>query len=176
MTPWKKATFSDYQTAKCIGPSRRWMCPIIYLRAITSNNEVQPVWICREPEIIYQVTTLWKPVHHSNSRNLWRTNTTVSMALRNKETAFLLFLSPDVLWGAACYTKQKEMRKSVTTYPCQWVNIDFGVKQLVIIIILQIPLLHNTVYIGSIANKSCNNMHRQVIPIKSTTLSMLSTS
>lgn len=73
-----------------------------------------------------------------------------------KETAFFLFLSPDVLWGAACHFKQKEMRKPATTYPRQWVNIDFGVKQLVIVIILQIPLLHNTIYIRSITNKSCN--------------------
>ena len=159
MTRWKNATFSGRQTAKYMGPSLRWMCPIIYLRAIISNNEAQPAWICRQPEIIYQVMTLWKPVHHSDNRNLQRTNTTVNMALRNKETAFLLFLSPHALWGAACYFKQKEMRKLVTTYPCQWVNIDFGVKQLVIIIILQIPLLHNTIYIWSITNKSCNITH-----------------
>lgn len=135
------------------------MCPIIYLRAIISNNEAQPACICRQPEMIYQVMTLWKPVHHSDSRNLQRTNTTVNRALQKKETAFLLFLSPDVLRGAACYFKQKEMRKPVTTYPCQRVNIDFGVKQLVIIIILQIPLLHNTIYIWSITNKSCNITH-----------------
>ena len=67
------------------------------------------------------------------------------------------------------------MRKPVTTYPCQWVNIDFGVKQLVIIIILQIPLLHNTIYIWSITNKSCNITYTSVISIKSTTRPMLFT-
>jgi len=51
------------------------------------------------------------------------------------------------------------MRKPATTYPRQWVNIDFGVKQLVIVIILQIPLLYNTIYIRSITNKSCNIKH-----------------
>lgn len=67
------------------------------------------------------------------------------------------------------------MRKPATTYPRQWVNIDFGVKQLVIVIILQIPLLYNTIYIRSITNKSCNIKHTSYFH-KSTSLPMLSLS
>lgn len=41
-------------------------------------------------------------------------------------------------------------------YPLQWINVNFGVKQLIIIIILEIPLLNYLVDIWSITNKSCN--------------------
>lgn len=41
-------------------------------------------------------------------------------------------------------------------YPLHWIDVNFSVKELIIIIILQIPLLDQTVDVWSIAYEACN--------------------
>lgn len=68
----------------------------------------------------------------------------------------------DTMAGAPVDILNKEviLKMQAITYPLQWINVNFSVKELIIIIILEIPLLDYTVDIWSIANKSCNITER----------------
>lgn len=119
VTLWKNATFSNCQTAEYTGPSLRWMFLITYLRAISSNNKVQPAWICWQPEI-FQVMTLQKPVRHSDSRSLQWTNKTGNMAFREEgDSTPFIFIS----W---CFVRSSMLFQAESEKASHYLPVSMG--------------------------------------------------
>lgn len=90
--------------------------------------------------------------HHSTLATLTCMFSTVMLTniIRNSASKILCF--PDHLVKA----KTADEKPQATAHPFQRVDVNFSVKELVIIIILQIPLLDQTADVGSIANKACD--------------------
>lgn len=72
----------------------------------------------------------------------------------SKIRCFSDHLVEDYIYIKAAKTANEKLQ--ATAHPLQWVDVNFRVKELIIIIILQIPLLDQTADVRGIANKACN--------------------